>query len=82
MKFDHDLCLNLRYDLNKLLKLNSTLRSIVPLAMFSVMYFRPGEKTTAELFKDVDLPDLEELIKLYKEDFDIHGYDPYKYLMS
>ena len=54
----------------------------MPLAMFSVMYFRPGEKTTAELFKDVDLPDLEELIKLYKEDFDIHGYDPYKYLMS
>jgi len=43
---------------------------------------RPGEKTTADLFKDVELPDLEELIKLYKEDFDIHGYDPYKYLMS
>ena len=78
MKIDQDLCLNLWYDLNKLLwkaELN-------PRVMFSVMYFRPGEKTTAELFKDVELSDLEELIKLYKKDFDIHGYDPYKYLMS
>ena len=35
MKFDQDLCLNLWYDLSKLLgQLNLTLRSFVPLAMF------------------------------------------------
>ena len=31
MKFDQDLCLNLRYDFGKM---NSTLGSVVPLAMF------------------------------------------------
>ena len=35
MKFDQDLCLNLQYDFGKM---NSTLGSVVPLAMFS-MYF-------------------------------------------
>ena len=33
MKFDQDLCLNLRYDFGKM---NSTLGSVVPLAMFSL----------------------------------------------
>ena len=32
MKFDQDLCLNLQYDFGKM---NSTLGSVVPLAMFS-----------------------------------------------
>ena len=31
MKFDQDLCLNLKYDFGKM---NSTLGSVVPLAMF------------------------------------------------
>ena len=31
MKFDQDLCLNLQYDFGKM---NSTLGSVVPLAMF------------------------------------------------
>ena len=31
MKFDEDLCLNLQYDFGKM---NSTLGSVVPLAMF------------------------------------------------
>ena len=33
MKFDQDLCLNLQYDLGKM---NSTLGSVVPLAMFLI----------------------------------------------
>ena len=33
MKFDQDLCLNLKYDLGKM---NSTLGSVVPLAMFVI----------------------------------------------
>ena len=33
MKFDQDLCLNLQYDFGKM---NSTLGSIVPLAMFLI----------------------------------------------
>ena len=44
--------------------------------------FRPNEKTTAELLSELDGSQLEDLLKLYKEDFDIHGYDPYKYSMS
>ena len=34
MKFDQDLCLNLRYDFGKM---NSTLGSVVPLAMFTII---------------------------------------------
>ena len=34
MKFDRDLCLNLRYDFGKM---SSTLGSVVPLAMFFVL---------------------------------------------
>ena len=34
MKFDQDLCLNLQYDFGKM---NSTLGSVVPLAMFLVL---------------------------------------------
>ena len=34
MKFDQDLCLNLRYDFGKM---NSTLGSVVPLAMFNIL---------------------------------------------
>ena len=39
MKFDQDLCKNLRYDLKKLtwFKQNSTLGSVVPLAMFIML---------------------------------------------
>ena len=44
--------------------------------------FRPNEKTTAELLSELDASQLEDLLQLYKEDFDIHGYDPYKYSMS
>ena len=44
--------------------------------------FRPNEKTTSELFSELDASQLEDLLELYKEDFDIHGYDPYKYSMS
>ena len=36
MKFDQDLCLNLQYDFGKM---NSTLGSVVPLAMFSLFLF-------------------------------------------
>ena len=48
--------------------------------MFCV--FRPNEKTTAELFSELEGSQVEDLLELYKEDFDIHGYDPYKYSMS
>ena len=48
--------------------------------MFCV--FRPNEKTTAELFSELERSQVEDLLELYKEDFDIHGYDPYKYSMS
>ena len=34
MKFDQDLCLNLQYDFGKM---NSTLGSVVPLAMFTTV---------------------------------------------
>ena len=34
MKFDQDLCLNLQYDFGKM---NSTLGSVVPLAMFYIL---------------------------------------------
>ena len=34
MKFDQDLCLNLQYDFGKM---NSTLGSVVPLAMFNLI---------------------------------------------
>ena len=37
MKFDQDLCLNLQYDFGKM---NSTLGSVVPLAMFSLFFER------------------------------------------
>ena len=46
--------------------------------MFS-MFFRPNEKTTAELFSELDASQVDDLLELFKEDFDIHGYDPYKY---
>ena len=36
MKFDQDLCLNLQYDFGKM---NSTLGSVVPLAMFNLVDF-------------------------------------------
>ena len=36
MKFDQDLCLNLQYDFGKM---NSTLGSVVPLAMFWITYW-------------------------------------------
>ena len=40
MKFDQDLCLNLKYDFGKM---NSTLGSVVPLAMFYLS--QVGDKT-------------------------------------
>ena len=41
MKFDQDLCLNLQYDFGKM---NSTLGSVVPLAMFEIELFVPSPK--------------------------------------
>ena len=49
--------------------------------IFSCFPFRPNEKTTAELFRELDASQVDDLLQLYKEDFDIHGYDPYKYYM-
>ena len=46
------------------------------------MFFRPNEKTTAELFSELDASQVDELLELFKEDFDIHGYDPNKYYTS
>ena len=46
------------------------------------MVFRPNEKTTAKLFSELDGSQVEDLLELYKEDFDIHGYDPYNYSVS
>ena len=43
MKFDQDLCLNLQYDFGKM---NSTLGSVVPLAMFYYEDFNPVTETT------------------------------------
>ena len=37
MKFDKDLCLNLQYDFGKM---NSTLGSVVPLAMFILLFWQ------------------------------------------
>ena len=50
--------------------------------MICSMVFRPNEKTTAKLFSELDGSQVEDLLELYKEDFDIHGYDPYKYSIS
>ena len=46
------------------------------------MFFRPNEKTTVELFSELDASEVDDLVQLYKEDFDIHGYDPHKYSPS
>ena len=40
MKFDQDLCLNLQYDFGKM---NSTLGSVVPLAMFIIVIDLKGQ---------------------------------------
>ena len=47
MKFDQDLCLNLQYDFGKM---NSTLGSVVPLAMFIIQIC-----LTIEFFQTIDV---------------------------
>ena len=37
-------------------------------------------KSAKELFGELDEGQLEDLVKVYKEDFDIHGYNPYSVL--
>jgi len=46
MKFDQDLCLNLQYDFGKM---NSTLGSVVPLAMFQFFFFESTDITKGPL---------------------------------
>ena len=48
MKFDQDLCLNLQYDFGKM---NSTLGSVVPLAMFEINSVSNDYKTDISLWK-------------------------------
>ena len=48
MKFDQDLCLNLQYDFGKM---NSTLGSVVPLAMFRLMFVPEMIVTTTDFVK-------------------------------
>ena len=55
------------------------LAQLSPPATFDHFSCRPNEKTTSELFSELDEIHLEGLLEFYKEDFDIHGYDPYKY---
>ena len=50
MKFDQDLCLNLQYDFGKM---NSTLGSVVPLAMFLLLIWR--RKTFGSVDSDLTL---------------------------
>ena len=47
--------------------------------LFPCFPFRPNEKTASELFRELDASQVDDLHQLYKEDFDIHGYDRYKY---
>ena len=37
-------------------------------------------KSAKELFGELGEGQLEDLVEVYKEDFDIHGYDPYSVL--
>ena len=47
MKFDQDLCLNLQYDFGKM---NSTLGSVVPLAMFGLWNYYVAKRKTSNTF--------------------------------
>ena len=69
MKFDQDLCLNLQSDFGKM---NSTLGSVVPLAMFDEN--SPNFKVTQthvtrgpETKEDLSFWDREELARVYSE---------------
>ena len=50
MKFDQDLCLNLQYDFGKM---NSTLGSVVPLAMFICIIVETNSKVLNQVRKDI-----------------------------
>ena len=80
MKFDQDLCLNLQYDFGKM---NSTLGSVVPLAMFvsvfvflsSIQRVLPARIRNCNLEFSISFHDALRKILLIDDDADGDGDD-------
>ena len=53
---------------------------VYPSLIFSSCSSTVPSKSAKELFGELDGGQLEDLVEVYKEDFDIHGYNPYSVL--
>ena len=52
----------------------------IPLSSSSCRGSTVPTKSAKELFGELGEGQLEDLVEVYKEDFDIHGYNPYSVL--